>query len=228
MTKTGIKSIMSVIILLLFLSGCTYKSAVHAARVYYQEGKIEKLEEILDSKDPYGREEAINLLSELSKCETISRMKDGKDYKVRAALAKGLGKCNNETALNVLIVLLKDVNPLVRKNSIESTIGNDYCKGECFFAMRRLLEDPDPFVRLSAGKALYKRFPQECHSIFLDSLSSKIQLVRQEAIKCLELFENPDDIYYLGEFLQDQDTTIKIAARERSKGQAAIPQLFNP
>lgn len=216
--KFSILTVLKGVLCILFFifSGCSgYISSVYGARMYYQQGDKEKLAKVLTSKDPNARREAVTLLIKMGECsERVYQMTADKEPNVRAALAKGLASCNNEQSMTVLLKLLEEEASLTKKNVVESLINNDFCRGECLHALRNTLDDNDAYIRISAAKVLYKRFPQESRIAIIDCLQSKIQLVRREAIENLALFNNTDDIYYLGEFLQDSDVSIRVLARK--------------
>jgi hypothetical protein len=204
------------VLVFLGISACAgYVSPVHEARLNFQEGQLEKVAGFLQNSEPEARQEAIILLSKAGECSSrLYSLSRDRDIKVRATLAKSVQHCNDEGSLNILLELLKDISPLVRKNALESITGHNLCNGKCFYEVRKLFEDADSYVRLSAAKMLYIRFPEEAHSVVVDSLSSRLFIVKKEAIDALPLFRRSKDVLFLGEFLQNDDEALRITARK--------------
>ena len=203
-------------IALALIFGCQgYVSGVYAVRVYEEEGSKDKVARYLEDRDPNVREEAVTALAKMGECSPrLYAMHGDPNSQVRAALAKGLKSCNTDGAMAALQKLLNDTDSLVRKEAAGPAVNNDFCRDECMFGLRKLLEDPDPFVQLYAAKALHKRFPGESRLLVIDRLTAKNYMVRKEAIEILSLFKNQEDVYYLGDFLQDNDMTVRVIARK--------------
>jgi hypothetical protein len=203
-------------IVLVLVSGCRpYVSGVYAVRVYEEQGNKNEVAEYLSDSDPNAREEAVTALARMGDCSPrLYAMHRDLQMEVRAALAKGLKYCNTAGAMAALQQMLKDSDSLVRKEAAGPAINNNFCRDECMFGLRKLMEDPDPFVQLYAAKALQKRFPGESRLLVIDHLTSKNYMVRKESIDILSSFKNPEDVYYLGDFLQDNDMTMRVLARK--------------
>jgi HEAT repeats/Caspase domain len=198
------------------LAGCQgYVSGVYAVRVYEEEGSKDKVAGYLNDRDPNVREEAVAALAKMGDCSLrLYAMYEDPNLHVRAALAKGLKYCNTNGAMAALQKLMEDTDSLVKKEAAEPAVNNDFCRDECMFGLRKLLEDSDPFVQLYAAKTLYKRFPEESRLIVIGHLTSKNYMVRKAAIEFLSFFKNAEDIYYLGDFLQDNDMTVRVLAQK--------------
>ncbi len=212
----SLSPIILVSIVLGLLAGCQgYVSGVYAVRVYEEQGNKNEVARYLKDRDPNAREEAVTALARMGDCSPrLYAMHEDPDSQVRAALAKGLKYCNTDGAMAALQNMMKDTDSLVRKEAAEPAIGNDFCRDECLFGLHKLLEDTDPFVQLYAAKALHKRFPGESRLLVIDRLTSKNHIVRREAIEILSLFKNQEDVYYLGDFLQDNDMAVRVIARK--------------
>ena len=207
--------VLTSIVLALFFGCRPYVSGVYAVRVYEEQGNKNEVAEYLSDSEPNAREEAVTALSKMGDCSPrLYVMSADPSPSVRAALAKGLKNCNTQEAMIVLRRLMKDADSLVRKEAAGPAISNDFCRDECMFGLRKLMEDPDPFVQLYAAKALHKRFSGESRLLVIDHLASKNYMVRKESIDILSSFKNPEDIYYLGDFLQDTDMTVRVLARK--------------
>jgi hypothetical protein len=213
---SSLSGLILVCTVLALIFGCRpYVSGVYAVRVYEEQGNKNEVAEYLNDSDPNAREEAVTALARMGDCSPrLYAMHRDPNSQVRAALAKGLKNCNTKEAMIVLIRLMKDTDSLVRKEAAGPTINNDFCRDECMFGLRKLMEDTDPFVQLYAAKALQKRFPGESRLLVIDHLTSKNYMVRKESIDILSSFKNPEDVYYLGDFLQDNDMTIRVLARK--------------
>jgi len=215
MRDLRIISLMILAMIAVLINSCGYRSQVYQIQLSYQRGNTQDIYPFLDSQDPYARLEAVRSLILLGECSNRILLKaTDLNPKVRAVLAENLIKCNNRAALETLLILSDDKNAMVKLAVIESAIQNDFCKRDCYFALRGLLNDRDKFVCLRAAKALYNRFPDEAHSIILDALTLNSIIVQREAIEIMPLFGRQDDIYYLGEFLSAKDKTLRMSARK--------------
>jgi hypothetical protein len=199
---------------IIFFSGCGYVSGVYGVRAEFQAGNKEGVAKYLTDKDPLAREEAVLSLAKMGDCSRLYNLTSDNNPAVRAALSRSLSSCNALEAMNALIILANDTSSMVRKAFAETAIQNSFCRDECYFALRGLLNDQDLFVKLAASKALHKRFPEEAHSAAIDCLSSQIHLVRTEAVEIIPLFRRQNDVYYLGELLQDSNPSMRVKARK--------------
>jgi len=199
----------------LLVHGCGYRSPVYQIQLSYQKGNIQEIYPFLESQDPYARAEAVSALISLGECtSTVIKMAGDFNPRVRTVLAENLINCNDRRSLNTLVSLSGDKNAMVRMAVIEPAIQNDFCKTDCYFSLRKLLNDRDYFVKLRAAKALHRRFPDEAHGIALDALALNSILVQKEAMELLPMFGRHGDIYYLAEYLSANDNTLRIMARK--------------
>lgn len=179
----------------------------------FEKGDKKDVASYIDNSDPMVVQEAIKLYISMGGCDsTVLNKYSNANKDIRLALAKNLKACNSKESMNALMYLLKDSEPLVKKYAIESAADNDHCTKECMYLIRKLLNEGDNFVRLSAARALYKRFPEEARQAVTTSLLSKNFYVKKEAIEAIAVFKNPKDVVYLAEFANDSDSTIRIAA----------------
>ncbi len=180
----------------------------------YEKGDKNNVASYLDHSDPMVVQEAIKLYISMGGCDyNVLNKNNSPNKDIRLSLAKNLKFCNTQESMNALLRLLKDTEPLVKKYAVESAADNDFCTSECMYLSRKLLNEGDNIVRLSAARALYKRFPVEARQAVTSSLLSKNFFVKKEAIETLTIFKNPKDVAYLAEFANDSDSTIRIAAR---------------
>lgn len=90
--------------------------------------------------------------AEKNKVKKVLKALTSKDYNVRTAAVKALGITKGEEAMNALISLLRDPDPTIRSNAIESLaeIGNDRALE---FIKHLINNDSDEDVRKKAKKA---------------------------------------------------------------------------
>lgn len=200
-------------VLALLLCGCT--SPMQELIKSYEKGASREVAPYLNHENVRVREEAIKLYVKLGNCDAAVYGKQRDSSKdVRMELAKSLKACNTLESMNTLRGLLNDTSSIVKRYAVDSAVSNDSCKSDCLRLLRNLLNDEDSFVRLAAARALYNRFPEESRLAVVESLSSRNHYVKKEAVETLAFFKNPDNVYYLAEFINDPDISVRLAARK--------------
>lgn len=101
------------------------------------------------------KSEKIRKWGEKGKKDKLIEMLNKGDSKYRAEAAKAMGKVNNTDVINVLVSTLRDDDPAVRANVIES-LGNLKARNAEEHIRRAIESETDPAIKEKAQIALDK------------------------------------------------------------------------
>ncbi|MFX0141160.1 MAG: HEAT repeat domain-containing protein, partial [Candidatus Hodarchaeota archaeon] len=181
-------------------------------------------------------------IAKLVDLEQIIRFLEIENINLKKSIPIILGKIGDKKAVKILIELIDDKNPIVRRNSVRAlekliepsdlrhlieklgdnnlevrkttihVLGNIGDKSSVK-PLLELLKDPEPDIRRHTVRALYRILKGESSlKTIYNTLKSKNSVLRLEVIKLLGLIENPDSLKYLTSLLNSSNGKIRTLA----------------